>query len=74
MPLRPQIERIVEQMTAKLEDQYRDDAELVLTGVIVRARNPDGPVSTHYRFQPSSHREVIELLDEVRRTLIEEAY
>jgi hypothetical protein len=61
-------------MAAKLEDQYRPDAELEVAGVIVRARNPAGPTTTHYRFEPTSHREAIELLDEVRRGLIDEAY
>ena len=42
--------------------------------MIVRARNPGGPTNTHYRFEPTSHREAIELLDAVRRGLIEEAY
>jgi hypothetical protein len=45
-----------------------------VAGVIVRARNPGGPASTHYIFHPTSHREAIELLDETRRALIEEAY
>jgi hypothetical protein len=61
-------------MTAKLKREYRPDAEVVVAGVIIRVRNPGGPASTHYLFEPTSHREVIELLDGVRRTLIEEKY
>jgi hypothetical protein len=69
-----EVRRLAAAMAAKLDGQYRPDAELLVAGVIVRTRNPDGPVSTHYRFEPTSHREAIELLDEVRRGLIEEAY
>jgi hypothetical protein len=72
--LKVQIAGVVEKITTKLERQYRDDAELLVAGVIVRARNPGGPASTHYIFHPTSHREAIELLDETRRALIEEAY
>ena len=74
MALGPEVRRLAELMAAKLDDQYRPDSELLVAGVIVRARNPGGPASTHYRFEPTSHREAIELLDEVRRGLIEEAY
>jgi hypothetical protein len=61
-------------MVTKLERQYRNDAEVVVAGVIVRVRNPDGPASTHYLFEPTDHREAIELLDGTRRALIDEAY
>ncbi|HEY7150636.1 MAG TPA: hypothetical protein VH391_03050 [Solirubrobacterales bacterium] len=74
LTLRAEIDRSAERLIRKLERSYRDDAELLVTGVIVRVRNPEGPVSTHYLFEPTSHREAIELLDETRRALIEEAY
>jgi hypothetical protein len=72
--LATQISRLVDKITTKLERQYREDAELLVAGVIVRARNPGGPATTHYIFDPTSHREAIELLDETRRALIDEAY
>jgi hypothetical protein len=50
--LQVQIAGVVEKITTKLERQYRDDAELLVAGVIVRARNPGGPASTHYIFIP----------------------
>jgi hypothetical protein len=74
MSIRTKVTSLVEQITAKLERQYREDAELLVAGVIIRARNPEGPVSTHYLFAPTSPKEAIELLDETRRALIEEAY
>jgi hypothetical protein len=74
MSIRTKIASLAEQITAKLERQYREDAELLVAGVIVSARNPEGPVSTHYLFAPTSPKEAIELLDETRRALIEEAY
>ena len=74
MSLANQVAPLVDRITTKLERQYREDAELLVAGVIVRARNPGGPATTHYIFDPTSHREAIELLDETRRALIEEAY
>jgi hypothetical protein len=74
LSLATQITRLVDKITTRLERQYREDAELLVAGVIVRARNPGGPATTHYIFDPTSHREAIELLDETRRALIEEAY
>ncbi len=74
MSLANRIAPLVDKITTKLERQYREDAELLVAGVIVRARNPGGPATTHYIFDPTSHREAIELLDETRRALIEEAY
>jgi hypothetical protein len=72
--LETRITRLIDRITAKIERQYRDDAELLVAGVILRVRNPGGPASTHYIFEPTSHRQAIELLDETRRALIEEAY
>ena len=74
MSLANQIAPLVDKITTKLERQYREDAELLVAGVIVRARNPGGPATTHYIFDPTSHRQAIELLDETRRALIEEAF
>ena len=68
------IASLAEQITAKLERQYREDAELLVAGVIVRARNPEGPVSTHYLFAPTSPRKPSSCWIETRRALIEEAY
>jgi hypothetical protein len=62
--LETHITRLIDRITAKIERQYRDDAELLVAGVILRVRNPGGPASTHYIFEPTSHREAIELLDE----------
>lgn len=74
MSLANQVAPLVDRINTKLERQYREDAELMVAGVIVRARNPGGPATTHYIFDPTSHREAIELLDETRRALIEEVY
>jgi hypothetical protein len=74
MSLGSELNGLMARITTKIERQYRQDAELLVAGVIVRVRNPDGPASTHYLFEPTSHREAIELLDETRRALIDEAY
>ena len=74
MSLGSELNGLMARITTKIERQYRQDAELLVAGVIVRVRNPDGPASTHYLFEPTSHREAIELLDETRPALIDEAY
>jgi hypothetical protein len=74
MSLDNELNGLMARISTKIERQYRGDAQLVVAGVIVRVRNPDGPASTHYIFEPTSHREAIELLDETRRALIDEAY
>jgi hypothetical protein len=74
MPFTGDVHRLAERLATRLERQYRDDADLLLAGVVIRAKNPGGPASTHYLFDPTSRREVIELLDEIRRNLIEEEF
>ncbi len=74
MPFSGDVHRLTERLVTRLERQYRDGAALLLAGVVIRAKNPGGPASTHYVFDPTSRREVIELLDEIRRNLIEEEF